>query len=277
MPTVSAHNWSVEYHWSASSGLVVGPCEYMGVRVAHDLAVPFVYVNYAGDSSGPFTDELRSTDRRIERREIMRGFDLKASYDLYGEDYLYEHVLRFHDDGQFATRIVIQGPGEENNGRHVYHIPFRIDLDVGGSPHDCFQRRSPSGRWTNVAREGRQVPSGADPYQWRVIDPTQDRGVLVRPGQFDDGELWALAYKEVEGWSAAGGAGEGTPGSPGSVPAVYDTNEKVQDADVVLWYIAHVPSTELPRACGPWLSLTGYPEPPPAEADDHHHDEEDHH
>jgi hypothetical protein len=117
MPTISAHNWTVEYRWSTSSGLVVGPCAYMGVRVLHDAAVPFVYVNYAGDNFGPFTDELRSTSRKIERREIMHGFDLKASYDLYSDDYLYEHVLRFHDDGQFASRIVIQGPGEENGGR----------------------------------------------------------------------------------------------------------------------------------------------------------------
>jgi len=270
MPTTSAHNWSVEYRWSASSGLVVGPCDYMGVRVLHDLAVPFVYVNYAGDKFGPFTDELRSTSRKIERREIMNGFDLKASYDLYGDDYLYDHVIRFQDDGQFASRIVIQGPGEETGGKHVYHIPFRIDLDVGGSPRDCFQRRATSGRWTNVAREDRQEAAGSGTYEWRVVDPTQNRRILVRPGQFDAGELWALAYKDVEGWSA-GGAEASVPGSPGSVPAVYDSNESVQDADVVLWYIAHVPSTELPRVCGPWFALGGYPEPPPID-DDHHHE-----
>jgi len=264
MPTISAHNWSVEYRWSASSGLVVGPCEYMGVRVLHDVAVPFVYVNYGGDAFGPFTDELRSTSRRIERREIMRGFDLKASYDLYSDDYLYEHVIRFHDDGQFASRIVIQGPGEENGGQHVYHIPFRVDLDVGGSTHDCVQRRNASGRWTDVAREGAQQASATGGYEWRVVDRTQRRSVDVRPGQFDDGELWALAYKDVEGWSAVGGAGAGIPGSAGSVPAVYDNNESVQDTDVVLWYIAHVPSSELPRACGPWFALDGYPEAPPS-------------
>ncbi len=270
MPAISAHNWSVEYQWSPSSGLVVGPCAYMGVGVLHDAAVPFVYVNYAGAAFGPFTDELRSTSRRVERREIMNGFDLRASYDLYSDDYLYEHVLRFHDDGQFASRIVIQGPGEENGGKHIYHIPFRIDLDVGGAENDSLQQRSGSGRWTNVAREGRHKAAGSGAYEWRVIDRTQHRSVLVRPGGFDDGELWALAYKEVEGWSAAGGAGEGVPGSPGSVPAVYDNNESVQNADVVLWYIAHVPSVELPRACGPWFALDSYPEPPAGHDEDHH-------
>jgi hypothetical protein len=269
MATITDHNWKVEYKWSTSSGLVVGPCEFMGVRVLHDMAVPFVYVNYAGDAFGPFTDELRSTTKRIERREIMHGFDLKASYDLYSDDYLYEHVIRFHSDGQFATRVVIQGPGEENQGKHVYHIPFRIDLDVGGSKADSFQKRSGSGRWSNVAREGRNEAVETGGYEWRVVDTPQDRSILVRPGQFDDGELWALAYKEVEGWSAAGGAGEGVPGETGSVPALYDNNESVQDADVVLWYIAHVPSAELPRACGPWFALRGYPEPPPDMDEDH--------
>ena len=270
MPTVSAHNWSVEYRWSTSSGLVVGPCDYMGVRVLHDVAVPFVYVNYAGSAFGPFTDELRSTSRRIERREIMHGFDLKASYDLYSDDYLYDHVIRFHEDGQFASRIVIQGPGEENQGKHVYHIPFRIDLDVSGSADDSFQQRSTSGGWTNVAREGRHKASDSGDYQWRVFDRAQSRSVLVRAGQFDDGEVWALAYKDVESWSAVGGAGAGIPGSPGSIPAVYDTNDSVRDADVVLWYIAHVSSAELPRACGPWFALEGYPDPPPSEEDHHH-------
>jgi hypothetical protein len=271
MPTISAHNWSVDYRWSASSGLVVGPCAYMGVRVLHDAAVPFVYVNYAGDKFGPFTDALSSTSHKIERREIKGGFDLKAGYDLYEDDYLYEHVIRFHDDGQFASRVVIHGPGEENRGKHVYHIPFRIDLDIGSSPHDSFQQRAASGRWTNVAREGGHKPSSTDGYEWRVIDRTEDRAVLTRPGQFDDCELWALAYKDVEGWSAAGGAGDGVPGSPGSVPALYDNNESVQDADIVLWYIAHIASTELPRACGPWFALSGYSAPPPTADDNHHH------
>lgn len=269
MPVLSDHNWSIHYDWSTSSGLVVGPCEYLGIQVFYDLAVPFVYVNYSGDAFGPFTDQLRSTSRKIERREIMNGFDLRASYDLYSDDYLYEHVIRFHDDGQFASRIVIQGPGEENLGRHVYHIPFRIDLDVGGSAHDSFQRRTASGDWIGVAQEGGYPPTYGMGYEWQVVDPAQGRGILVRPGQADGSELWALAYKESEGWSAIGGAAAEMPGSPGGVPAIYDTNDGVQDTDVVLWYIAHVPSTELPRACGPWFGLHGYGEPPPPDMDGH--------
>ena len=122
MPSHKAGDWHVRYYWSKSSGLRLGSCEYQGERVIHSASVPFVYVNYDGDSSGPFTDELKSNETAIEVRDIMLGFDLKATYDFYGPDYEYEHVWRFHDDGQFGSSVVIQGPGEEIYGRHAYHI-----------------------------------------------------------------------------------------------------------------------------------------------------------
>lgn len=37
-----------------------------------------------------------------------------------------------------------------------------------------------------------------------------------------------------------------------------------------LLYIVHVPSSELPRSCGPWFALRGYPAPP-TEPDDGNH------
>jgi hypothetical protein len=51
---------------------------------------------------------------------------------------------------------------------------------------------------------------------------------------------------------------------------VYDNNQSVQNTDIVLWYIAHIPAVERVSACGPWFTLAGYP-PPAAAGDDHHH------
>src|SRR5439155_17041982 len=110
---------------------------------------------------------------------VMFGFDLKATYD-FGDDYQYEHVWRFHEDGQFASTIVVQGPGEEIRGRHVYHLPFRFDLDVSGSSGDSFQKRGSSERWANVAKEGRTTPSRAPDYEWRVVDPAHHRAAKLR-------------------------------------------------------------------------------------------------
>jgi hypothetical protein len=272
MPSIKKSNWHVRYHWSKSSGLRLGLCDYQATRVIHNASVPFVYVNYAGNAFGPFTDELKSTSSAVEIREIMHGFDLKVTYDWYGEDYQYDHIWRFHDDGQFGSTIVIQGPGEEIGGRHTYHLPFRYDLDISGASADSFQKWLASGGWVDVLREGRQEPfaSPSPDYDWRVIDKASGKSALVRARAGDGAELWALQYKPLESWSSWGAVGAGRPGSPGSVPAIYDEDQSVQNTDIVLWYIAHVSSLDRVAACGPWFKLEGFPKPEEEEGGGHH-------
>ena len=55
--------------------------------------------------------------------------------------------------------VVIHGPGEEIDGRHTYHLPFRYDLDISGQSGDSFQRRLTAGGWADVDFEGRRLPS----------------------------------------------------------------------------------------------------------------------
>jgi hypothetical protein len=279
VPSIARSGWRVNYYWSKASGLKLGMCEYASMAVLHNASVPFIYVNYAGNRFGPFTDVLRSDSAKVEVRDIVRGFDLKVSYDWYGADYQYDHVWRFHDDGQFGSTVVIHGPGEEIYGKHTYHVPFRFDIDVSGESGDSFQRRSASGRWTNVAREGRQLAAVSPPQPaWRLIDRGAGKRALVTAGAGDDAELWPLQYKRAETWSSWGAAGEGEPGAAGSVPAVYDDGQSVQATDLVLWYIAHVSSADAITTCGPRFTLEGYPTPPEAEDDDdhhHHHEDED--
>jgi hypothetical protein len=271
-------NWQVSYEWSESSGLRLGKSSYGGIQVIHNASVPFVYVDYQGNAAGPFTDELRSTSSKVEVREIMNGFDLKVTYDIYGPDYQYDHVWRFHDDGQFGAIIVIQGPGEEIDGRHAYHLPFRFDLDVSGASGDSFQRKLGNGNWQDVAYEGRHFPSPlwAQDYAWRVIDKASGRCAMVRPRAMDHAELWALRYRPVESWAAWGAAAPGVPGDAGSVPAVYADGQSVQDGNLVLWYIAHIPSVERVAACGPWFRLQGYPQAHDDDGDGGHHHEHGH-
>jgi hypothetical protein len=277
MTVKEAANWRVSYHLSKTSGLCLGVCEYAGTRVIHSASVPFVYVNYWGSTSGPFTDRLQSTSNLIEVREIMQGFDLKMVYDLYGPDYEYAHVWRFQDDGQFGSTIVIHGPGEEIYGRHAYHIPFRFDLDLSGASGDSFQKAGAVG-WEDVRKEGRFTPIAPPAFDWRVIDKKTDKAARVRARAHDAAELWALAYKKEESWGSWGSAGHGVPGSPNSVPAIYDSDESVQNTNVVLWYIAHIPSVERVTTCGPWFALEGLPgtegvageEPMPMNGEVHH-------
>jgi hypothetical protein len=155
------------------------------------------YVSYAADFA--FTDLLQSLSGTAEVRDIFSGFDIRAAYDLYGGSYLYEHIWRFYEDGQFASSILIHGPGVENQGQHGYHVPFRYDLDLDGFAGDAFEQWFEGiGGWTDVPEEGR------------------------------------------------------------SVPAIYADNQSVQDADVVLWYIAHIPSVSQVTGCGPSFRLDGF-------------------
>jgi len=282
MPSISESNWDVTYYWSADSGLQLGTCDYRSIRVLWSASIPFVFVDYPGGVWGPFTDFLRSTSANVEVRQIVRGFDLKVTYDLYGADYQYGHIWRFHDDGQFGSTIVIQGPGEEIDGRHAYHVPFRFDLDISGASGDSLQRWGSLGRtgyWMDVLHEGQQLPAG-DPcsdFDWQVIDKVTNRRAMIRAGECDNGEIWALQYSEIESWSSWGGAQGSPPGSPGSVPALYGNDQSVQDSDIVVWYIAHRSSRDLVASCGPWFKLAGYGDlPHDGDEDDHPHDG-DHH
>lgn len=272
MPSVEQNDSLVTYQWSQSSGLRLGTCDYQGIRVIHNASVPFVYVNYIGNAFGPFTDQLKSNSTAVEIRQIMHGFDLKVTYDSYGDDYQYDHIWRFHHDGQFGSTIVIQGPGEEIDGQHMYHIPFRYDLDISGASADSFQEWLAPGGWVDVQQEGRHTPTASPSpgYDWQVIDKATSKSALVRARAGDNAELWALQYKQLESWGAWGAVRPGLPGSSGSVPAIYDEEQSVQDTDIVLWYIAHVSSLDRVAACGPWFKLEGFPEPEEEEGEGHH-------
>lgn len=279
MPTIKQDNWDVSYYWTASSGLRLGPCRFNGVKVLHAATVPFIFVNYIGSGFGPYTDQLRSNAKEVDVRDIVRGFDLAVTYDWYGPDYRYDHIWRFYEDGQFGSFIIIHGPGEEIEGKHTYHIPFRFDLDVSGAAGDSFQRWE--GFWVDVLKEGKQTPSTASnaEYDWQVVDKATGRRAMIRAGRRDGGEAWPLRYSAVERWSSWGGAQEAPPGAPGSVPAIYDNKQSVQDANIVVWYLAHVSSADVVAACGPWFKVMGFGEVPvhPAEPHDHDHGPPHHH
>jgi hypothetical protein len=272
MPTIEQDNWRVSFERSASSGIRLRECDYMGVRVLHAAAVPFVHVQYQGGDIGPFTDELRSFSDDFEIRQIMFGFDICARYDLYGPDYQYDHIWRFHDDGQFGSAIIIHGPGEEILGHHTYYIPFRFDIDISGASGDSMQARRPTGEWVDIELESvsRPLVPWAANYDWRVIDKSTDKSARLRSRTGDNAQVWTLKYNELESWSSWGGALKSPPGTPGSVPEIYQTGQSVQDTDLVIWYIAEISSVERVTVCGPWFALDGYPTPPPRPEDATH-------
>jgi hypothetical protein len=276
MPKIKQDHWELTYTWSASSGLRLGVVEYRGQRVLHSAAVPFIFVNYQGGPWGPYTDELRSLANEVTHRDIVRGFDLQVTYDLYGPDYRYDHVWRFHRDGQFGTFIVIHGPGEELLGRHTYQVPFRFDLDISGAEGDTFQRWQ--GYWADVSTEGQQRPAypHSPEYDWQIIDKATNRRAMIRAHRGDDAECWPQHYRDSERWGSWGGVQATPPGSAGSVPALYADGQTVVNTDIVVWYLAHVSSRDLMATCGPSFQLAGFGEDHDDGAEEHHNHDHDH-
>jgi hypothetical protein len=197
-----------------------------------------------------------------------------VTYDYYGPDYQYDHIWRFHSDGQFGTYVVIHGPGEELLGRHTYHVPFRFDLDISGAEGDTFQRWQ--GYWADVLTEGQQRPvqPQTPDFDWQVIDKAANRRAMIRAHRGDDAECWPLRYRSAERWGSWGGAQATPPGSPGSVPAIYADGQGVVATDIVVWYIAHVSSRDLVATCGPSFQLAGFGE---EDAEEGHEDHDHHH
>jgi hypothetical protein len=260
MTLVTHSGWDVNYFISPDIELRLGNCDYQGTRVVYAASVPFIFVNYSGGMY--FTDRLVNKSGTAEVRDISNGFDIRTAYDYYGSSYLYEHIWRFYDDGQFGSSILIHGPGVNHHDKHTYHVPFRYDLDVSGASADSFQQWFGGfGGWANVPQEGRLTPNPLLPpalYDWQLLDITTGKRAMIRARDGDNGEIWALRYSALEAGSSWGGVDSAPPGSPGSVPAIFDNNQSVQNTDVVLWYIAHIPSADLITGCGPSLKLVGF-------------------
>lgn len=261
VPVVQQAQWRVDWRLTERRGLVLRECTFRSRRVLRAASVPFVYVRYENSDIGAFTDQLASRRGRVEVRPVLRGFDLAIRYDAFGEDYLYDHVWRFHDDGQFGGRVIVHGPGEEIAGRHTYFVPFRLDLDVSGSGHDSLQQwysSGAAGQWADVSTEGRQTPAPGGRYDWQVVDKATGRRAMIRADDGDDPELWGLRYRPEEAAAAIGGVQVAPPGADGSVPTIFAGDESVQDTDLVVWYLAARPASPPVVACGPWLKLDGY-------------------
>ena len=124
MTVLKCDDWRMSWRLTERNGLVLHDCAFRGLRVARSMHIPFIYLRYDGPQIGAFTDHLVSRRSKVEVRSVTQGFDIATRYDGYGADYLYEQVCRFNADGSFGIRMVIYGPGEDNDGGHTYYYRF---------------------------------------------------------------------------------------------------------------------------------------------------------
>ena len=131
---------------------------------------------------------------------------------------------------------------------------------MSGSGGDFFQRwlgGRRNGSWVDVVDEMAQ-PSKKSGPSWRVIDRDSGRAATVRADDGDNAICWPIRYSLTETAGAMGNVQSTPPGDDDSVPAVFASGQSVQNADIVIWYIAKRLSLPPVVGCGPRITLSGY-------------------
>ncbi|MCW5800259.1 MAG: hypothetical protein KIT40_17325 [Nitrospira sp.] len=285
-------HWALDYEIRDNTGLTLRNVSYGGELVLGKASMPVVRVKYVkervwwnpftwfgsrADSGrcGPFQDRLRWQDLApiancadnkvcVERATVNGIQWLEIGiYARIGEYHLYQ-AWHFSEDGEM--RPLLHSRGLSCNTDHHHHPYWRLDIDVNGNGLDQVFVHDQGGPdsgwgpgWRKYTNERNDVKSPATQRVWFVRDQPTGHGVWILPGDGylplkDDGERDSFGDHDVAIRRAS--SAEDLPwvfGARGQLGYDED-NQGVQEQDVVVWYVAHLPHM---AALGPtkWLTL----------------------
>ena len=285
-------SWTLDYEVRDNTGLTLRNVSYGGELVLGKASMPVVRVKYVKEMvwwnpftwfgsraesgrCGPFQDRLRWQDLApiancadnkvcVERATVNGVQWLEIGmYARIGEYHLYQ-AWHLSEDGE--VRPVLHSRGLSCNTDHHHHAYWRLDFDVNGNGLDQVFVQDRGGPdqgwgpgWRKYTNERNDVKSPATQRVWFVRDQPTGHGVWILPGDGylplkDDGERDAFSDLDVAIRRAS--PAEDLPWTFGARGQLgYDEdNQGVQEQDVVVWYVAHLPHM---AALGPtkWLTL----------------------
>ncbi|MCC6966943.1 MAG: hypothetical protein IT391_11775 [Nitrospira sp.] len=284
--------WALDYEIRDNTGLTLRNVSYGGEMVLGKASMPVVRVKYVkervwwnpftwfgsrADSGrcGPFQDRLRwqdlapiancSDNKVCVDRATVNGVQWLeiGTYARIGEYHLYQ-AWHFSEDGEM--RPILHSRGLSCNTDHHHHPYWRLDIDVNGNGLDqvfVHDRGGPDNGWgagwRKYTNERNDVKSPATERVWFVRDQPTGHGLWILPGDGylplkNDGERDKFGDLDVAIRRA--NPAEDLPwifGARGQLGYDED-NQGVQEQDVVVWYVAHLPHM---AALGPtkWLTL----------------------
>jgi len=284
--------WTLDYEVRDNTGLTLRNVSYGGELVLGKASMPVVRVKYVKEMvwwnpftwfgsraesgrCGPFQDRLRWQDLApiancadnkvcVERATVNGVQWLEIGiYARIGEYHLYQ-AWHFSEDGEL--RPILHSRGLSCNTDHHHHAYWRLDFDVNGNGLDQVFVQDRGGPdkgwgagWRKYTNERNDVKSPATQRVWFVRDQPTGHGVWILPGDGylplkDDGERDKFGDLDVAIRRAS--PAEDLPWTFGARGQLgYDEdNQGVQEQDVVVWYVAHLPHM---AALGPtkWLTL----------------------
>lgn len=277
--SVDWEGWTFDYSTSDNaSGLVLRDVEFGGNKILDRVSMPVMRVEYLRDICGPYADIMSSSTLKPAREGAPNSVcdgeaQCTRTYTQNGEqmlevgsnwqigEYQIYQTYYFSENGYFDSRVYSRGL--QCLVDHAHHAHWMFDFDIDDAANDRVVRADGSA----PATEWNDLRNGTD--GWRIEDKVTGNAVSLIPSD-DDGapndfasvDLAVRAYKSGE-------TGRWRLGARGEIGDNYRNGESVDGADIVLWYVSHLPhsASEGPaiwHASGPRIQTT--PDTPPGAA-----------
>jgi hypothetical protein len=284
--------WSFNWEVRANTGLALRDVTFEGEKLLAKASMPVVRVKYVKEMvwwnpftwfgsraesgrCGPFQDRLRWRDLvpilncgnqkvciETSTQDGIKWLELGV-YARIGEYHIYQ---AWHLSGDGELRPVLHSRGLSCNTDHAHHPYWRFDFDINGNGmdqafvHDDGVPDGGWGRgWRKYTNELNDIKSSSTKRVWFIRDQPTGHGAWVLPGTGysplkSDGDHDAFSPYDIAVRRAS--AREDVPwvfGARGQLGYGED-NQGVQEQDIVLWYISHLPHG---AALGPgkWLTI----------------------
>ena len=288
---ISWQGWEFSYSTNNnSSGLVLSDVTRDNKKILAKVSMPVMRVEYDNDVCGPYADIMSigarsnrystpnnlscNTEGVCQRTFTRNGeemLEIGSNWQI-GEYQIYQ-TYYFSENGYFDARVYSRGLQCRTN--HSHHAHWMFDFDIGDSDNDFVSRES--GDPEQI--EFNDLKSNSD--FWTIGDSVSGDFVQVTPssddGTVDNFSAWDVAVRAYR----SSEVGRWRLGARGEIGNNYLNNENVNGADVVFWYVSHLPhnaneGSSIWHASGPRIQIgtaadpdpTPEPEPDPDPAPD---------
>jgi hypothetical protein len=232
----------------------VGATPVPGFRVCPSPAQTIID---SGSDSGNF----RGVGIYVQGQEVVLVSELNAGW------YRYISQWRLHTNGTIRPRFgfsAVQNSCVCN--RHTHHPYWRFDFDIRTAGNNIVREFNdppifPGTNWHTKHFEIKRPRNPGRKRRWRIEHAPSGAAYDLVPGPDDGtadaygrGDVWILRYRGTE----LDDGHNSTTGPPGTTEADIDkfvNGEVVENADVVVWYAAHVihdVAAEPPGEFGHW-------------------------
>ncbi len=244
--------WSFNYSTNNNlSGLVLTDVYYNDKKILGKASMPVMRVEYENDICGPYADilspgalrnpgggsqtpacENQAVCRRIFTQNGENFLEVGANWQI-GEYQIYQ-TYYFSENGYIDSRVYSRGL--QCQIQHSHHGQWMFDLDIDGASDDQIAKHA------NDIQVAEFNDLKANTSYWTVQDKNTGSKVQITPsdndGEPDNFSKWDLAGRAF----VASEVGAWRHGARGEIGNLFNTpTQSVDGADVVLWYVSHLP------------------------------------